>query len=130
VTFNENGTMTYVATRKAIFLPELNTIDLNATIVVPNWALLVRPPYPDRTIVQLSFQGIASYLSDQSFFVKLGFNLLTRSVKPQQFRTLTIDQFLWNYTDPMLEAAYKIAPFLVPIKNLGILSRVGWYRIV
>jgi hypothetical protein len=35
--------MTYVATRKAIFLPELNTIDLNATIVVPNWALLVRP---------------------------------------------------------------------------------------
>ncbi|EFA05690.2 scavenger receptor class B member 1 [Tribolium castaneum] len=108
VTFNENGTMTYVATRKAIFLPELNSIDLNATIVVPNWALL----------------GIASYLSEQSFFVKLGFNLLTRSVKPQQFVKLTIDQFLWNFTDPMLDAAYKIAPFLVPIKNLGILSRI------
>ncbi|RZB39341.1 scavenger receptor class B member 1-like [Asbolus verrucosus] len=108
VTFNKNGTMTYVATRKAIFLPEKNTIDLNATIIVPNWALL----------------GIASYLSEQSFFVKLGFNLLTRTVKPKQFVELTINQLLWNFSDPMLNAAHNIAPYLVPSKNLGILARV------
>lgn len=41
VTFNENGTLSYVAKRSAIFLPEMNSIDLNATLVTPNLALLV-----------------------------------------------------------------------------------------
>lgn len=41
VTFNDNDTLSYRATRKAIFLPELNSIDLTSTIYTPNMALLV-----------------------------------------------------------------------------------------
>lgn len=39
--FNENGTLTYTANRSTIFLPELNTIDLNATLIMPNLGVLV-----------------------------------------------------------------------------------------
>lgn len=33
--------MTYTATRWPIFLPEMNTVDLNSTLIVPNLAVLV-----------------------------------------------------------------------------------------
>lgn len=42
VSFNENGTLSYVATRTAVFVPEMNTIDLNQTLFLPNLAVLVR----------------------------------------------------------------------------------------
>lgn len=41
VSFNPNGTMTYTAHRTAIFLPELNHLSLNASVVLPNLAVLV-----------------------------------------------------------------------------------------
>lgn len=33
--------MTYIAKREAIYLPEMNTIDINSTLIVPNFAVLV-----------------------------------------------------------------------------------------
>lgn len=39
--FNENGTLTYTANRSTIFLPEMNNIDLNATLIMPNLGVLV-----------------------------------------------------------------------------------------
>jgi len=42
VRFNDNGTMTYVATRTAVFLPEMTNISLDANLILPNFAALVR----------------------------------------------------------------------------------------
>ncbi|KAK9874235.1 hypothetical protein WA026_002587 [Henosepilachna vigintioctopunctata] len=108
VTFNDNDTMTYVATRKAIFLPDRNHINLNQTITVPNLALL----------------GMASYLSDASFFEKWGFNMMVRSAKSRTMVNMTIHDYLWNFTDPLVNLARKIVPNMVPVDNLGILSRI------
>ncbi|GLV36662.1 uncharacterized protein CBL_02503 [Carabus blaptoides fortunei] len=106
VTFNENGTLSYVSSRSAIYLPTFNTIDLNATIVVPNYALI----------------GIASYLHDASFMTKFGFNMILRSMKTNPFMTTTVYNYLWNLTDPILSLAEKFAPTVVPSLNIGILD--------
>lgn len=41
IRFNENSTLTYTITRRLHYLPELNAIDINETIIVPNLAMLV-----------------------------------------------------------------------------------------
>ncbi|KAL3270704.1 hypothetical protein HHI36_021232 [Cryptolaemus montrouzieri] len=108
VTFNDNDTMSYVATRKAIYLPEENHIDLNQTIFVPNLAVL----------------GMASYFWDSAFFEKWAFNMLVRSANSDIMVNISIHNYLWNYTDPIVEMARSIAPALVPVNNMGILSRI------
>ncbi|XP_018321668.1 scavenger receptor class B member 1 [Agrilus planipennis] len=108
ISFNENGTLSYVATRTAIFLPEMNTINLNETLIMPNLALL----------------GMASYLYDASLFTKVAFNLMVRSLNSQALVKTTISDYLWNFTDPLLDAAQRILPSLVPVKNMGILHRI------
>lgn len=106
VTFNENGTMTYVATRKAIYLPEKNSIDMNQTLIVPNLAVL----------------GMASYFWDAPFFEKWALNAMFGDAK--MLVETTIHNYLWNFTDPVLETAQTIAPQMVPFKNMGMLSRI------
>ncbi|XP_060534329.1 scavenger receptor class B member 1-like isoform X2 [Cylas formicarius] len=106
--FNENGTFTYTANRTAIFLPEMNTISLNDSIVVPNLAVLLMP----------------AYFYDASMIVKLGINIMIRTYNAQPLVKTTIHNFLWNMTDPVLMPAQKIAPSLVPTTNVGILDRI------
>ncbi|XP_044763949.1 scavenger receptor class B member 1-like [Coccinella septempunctata] len=108
VRFNDNGTMTYVATRRAIYLPDENTIDLNQTITVANLPVL----------------GMASYFWDSPFFEKFAFNMLVSSANSNVTTKTTIYNYLWNYTDPIVEMGKNIAPKLVPVNNLGMLARI------
>lgn len=109
VSFNENGTLSYVARRTAIFLPEMNNhIDLNGTVFVPNLAVL----------------GMASYLWDASIFTKFLFNLLTKNLRSETIVKVRLQDYLWNNSDPILDVARTIAPSMVPVNNMGILSRV------
>jgi hypothetical protein len=41
IVWNNNGTMTYTAQRTPVFEPQLNTLNLNDTLTVPNLVLLV-----------------------------------------------------------------------------------------
>ncbi|XP_063632609.1 scavenger receptor class B member 1-like [Cydia splendana] len=104
--FNENNTLTYTAKRFAIFLPDENDIDLNATIFVPNLALL----------------GISSYLSTAPYIAKL----LFRGIAYQSdfFLKKTIYEYLWEYREPILDTSKSIAPGLVPVNNMGMLARI------
>ncbi|XP_030764313.1 scavenger receptor class B member 1-like [Sitophilus oryzae] len=106
VIFNKNGTLTYTANRTAAYEPELNTINLNETLIVPNLAVLLIP----------------AYFHDATMFFKFAINVLMRTYSAQPFVKTTIHDFLWNMTDPILEAAEKIAPSLVPTKNTGIMQ--------
>ncbi|XP_018567424.1 scavenger receptor class B member 1-like isoform X2 [Anoplophora glabripennis] len=106
--FNENGTFTYTANRTAIYLPELNTIDLNSTIVMPNLGVLLIP----------------GFLYDASVFTKIGVNLMMSSLNSHPFIKTTIHNYLWNITDPLLDFAQTLAPNLVPTKNVGILNKI------
>ncbi|KAF2887442.1 hypothetical protein ILUMI_18731, partial [Ignelater luminosus] len=68
--------------------------------------------------------GMASYLWDHSFFTKFAFNLLLRSLQSRSIVQTTINDYLWNFTDPILDVAQTVAPSLVPVKNMGILHRI------
>ncbi|XP_069684505.1 scavenger receptor class B member 1-like [Periplaneta americana] len=108
VEHNGNDTLTYKRQYKVEFVPELNTLNLNDTVVIPNLALL----------------GMASYLADSSFIIKLGFNLLMRRMGSQPFKRVSVYDYMWNLTDPLLLVGHKLAPFLVPVDNLGILDLI------
>ncbi|XP_072382211.1 scavenger receptor class B member 1-like isoform X1 [Diabrotica undecimpunctata] len=109
VVFNDNGTLSYTSNRTLQYAPEINPVNLlNKTLVMPNVAVFFT----------------ASYLYDATFFVRVGLNLMMRSLKSELFKTNTVHNFLWNMTDPILDTSQKIAPFLVPSKNVGILHRI------
>lgn len=108
ISHNDNGTMSYTEVRTPIWLPEMNTLSLNDTIIVPNIAVL----------------GIASYLHGSSFFVRLGYNLMMRQLDSQPFVTTTVYNYLWNFSDPMLHFSRRIVPNLVPVTNIGILQMI------
>ncbi|KAH1011773.1 hypothetical protein HUJ04_001066 [Dendroctonus ponderosae] len=105
---NANSTLSYRANRTAIFLPEMNTINLTDFIVVPNLAVLLIP----------------AYFHDASMFLKWGVNVLLKSFNGQPLVRMSIQDYLWNATDPILDAAEKLAPALVPMKNVGLLSTI------
>ncbi|XP_034234231.1 scavenger receptor class B member 1-like [Thrips palmi] len=107
-TFHENGTMTYTAVRTAIFLPEMNTLSLNDTITVPNLAVL----------------GMASYLHDASFLTKMGFSLILQRLDSQPLMNISVYDYMWNLTDPLVHVTRRLVPHLVPVENMGILSRI------
>ncbi|KAJ8932389.1 hypothetical protein NQ314_014700 [Rhamnusium bicolor] len=67
---------------------------------------------------------IPSYFYDAPFFTKFAINLMMRTLKSHPFIETTIQNFLWNITDPILDLAQKLAPNLVPTKNMGILDRI------
>ncbi|XP_050438444.1 scavenger receptor class B member 1-like [Adelges cooleyi] len=108
VRFNDNGTMTYMATRTAMFLPEMTDVDLNAHLILPNFAAL----------------GMASYLWDASTFTKYGFTLMMKMLDTKMFIKTTVDDCLWNLTDPLVQKAKTMMPSLVPEENMGILHQI------
>ncbi|CAB0014992.1 unnamed protein product [Nesidiocoris tenuis] len=107
-TFHENGTMTYTAVRKLIYLPEMNTLETNATILVPNMAVMAS----------------ASYLAEAPFITKWGFNMMVRRAGSKPFVNAQVWDYFWNFTDPLFDVLASIAPALVPTKNTGILHTV------
>lgn len=125
--FNENGTLTYTANRTTIFLPELNTIDLNETLVMPNLGVLVSPI--DKLVGDFNFsvlQMVPVYFFEAPFFTKLGINMMMRSLKSEPFVNTTVFKYLWNETDPMIKFSNNLAPSIVPTQNIGILDRVSF----
>lgn len=47
-----------------------------------------------------------------------------RSYDKSPFVNISVYNYLWNNTSPVLEAAKNIVPFMVPIENLGVLYNV------
>lgn len=108
IKFNENSTMTYVAKRHTIYLPDENNVDMNATLIVPNLAVL----------------GIASYLHNSMFFIQSAFTILASSYGSELFVKKTVHQYLWDFREPVLDLSKNLAPGLVPVNNMGILARI------
>ncbi|KAM3956252.1 scavenger receptor class B member 1 [Aphomia sociella] len=108
IIFNENNTMTYTAQRYPIYLPNENNIDLNATLLVPNLALL----------------GMASYLHSANYFVQTAFRLMVTTHGSKFFLKKTIYEYLWDYREPILDTSKNLVPGLVPVNNMGMLARI------
>lgn len=68
---------------------------------------------------------MASYLWNAPFFVKLGFNVFARNRDSRPFVNISIYDYLWNFTDPLLRTANTLMPHMVPVEDMGMLSRVS-----
>jgi hypothetical protein len=71
------------------------------------------------------FQGIISTLSEAPFFLKFGLNLLIRRMDSQPVLKMSVYDYLWKNTDPILQLAAKMVPWMVPIDNVGVLDMVS-----
>lgn len=69
-------------------------------------------------------QGMASYLWDASTFTKYGFKIMMNMLDTKMFINTSINDCLWNLTDPLVQKAKTVMPGLVPEENMGILYQV------
>ncbi|GFG34115.1 hypothetical protein Cfor_05571, partial [Coptotermes formosanus] len=106
--WHDNGTMTYTSQRNAIFEPALNKLSLNDTLILPNVALM----------------GITSFLSEAPFIVKLGLNILMRRLDSEPALKMSVHDYLWKNSDPLLKLAAKLVPSMVPTDNVGVLDMI------
>jgi len=51
--------------------------------------------------------------------------MLTKRMGSPVFSTLTAEEYMWNWTDPVIDVARKFAPTMVPLENMGILHNVS-----
>lgn len=68
---------------------------------------------------------MASYLSDASIFTKLAFNVILQRLDSQPLMNVTVEEYMWNLTDPLVDVTRALAPHLVPVTNMGFLNRVS-----
>lgn len=71
------------------------------------------------------FQFVPVYFADSTFFTKMGINMMMRSLNSHPFQTSSIQSYLWNSTDRILDVSQSIAPNIVSTKNTGILHTVS-----
>ncbi|XP_072948463.1 uncharacterized protein [Epargyreus clarus] len=108
IQFNDNNTLTYTATRYPIYLPDENTIDLNATLIIPNTALL----------------GILSFLHDANYFLRSAIRLLITTHATELFLNKTVYEYMWDFREPVLSTSKNLLPDMVPITNIGMLATI------
>lgn len=112
VTFNANGTISYLVKRRCV--PIIDPIDPSAKnpftdiVVTPNMILL----------------GASSVVSKHSTVASYAFKMLAESFKATPFLNLTVQEFLWGYEDPLLSLASNILPAFIHFKKFGIIDRV------
>lgn len=75
-------------------------------------------------LVFFFLQGMASFLWDASYFKKSGFKIMVNMLDTKMFVTTSINNCLWNLTDPLVQSVKRIMPSLVPEENMGILKQV------
>jgi hypothetical protein len=66
-----------------------------------------------------------SYLSNAPFIVKLGLNMAIRNLDMQPLVKISVYNYIWNNSDPLLRFGNKMAPSLMPIDNVGVLHMVS-----
>ncbi|CAH1118615.1 unnamed protein product [Phaedon cochleariae] len=109
VTFNENGTLTAVPKHPLIWVPELsNGRREDDLVILPNIALL----------------SIADVVSDQSYFTRLGLNLLIRQTESLPLVQMTAREFMFGYSSTLMTLGNKFLPNWITFEKLGLIDRM------
>lgn len=108
-TFNPNGTLTYIPTRRTIFIREKSVGDPTEDII---------------TSVNVPMLGLSTLASDLSFFAALAVSTLVKSTSSEPLLNLTVHDFLWGYDDGLIALASNVVPSIIPFKKFGLLDRM------
>ncbi|XP_013137748.1 PREDICTED: scavenger receptor class B member 1-like isoform X2 [Papilio polytes] len=91
------------------FLPEMSVADpADVNVTVGNTALL----------------AIATAISSHPFWSQLGLNLLTRRFGSRAVVTLSAQDLLWGYHEPLLAFGHTLMPGWINFERLGLLDRL------
>lgn len=59
-----------------------------------------------------------------SFFAALAVNTLVRTTSSHPILTVTVQDYLWGYHDPLIALASAVVPTVIPFKKFGLLDRM------
>lgn len=106
---DEDGTVTYHPHREILFDPERSVGDPEKDIIMTTNIPLV---------------GLQSYLNDESYFKNLAFSTVTKALGAKPIVNITVHQYLWGYTDNLIQYAHTLLPSWIDFKSFGIFERL------
>lgn len=131
LTFNENGTLSYIPHREVVFLPEKSIGDPSEHIITAlNIPMLVRYTSVFSLVLHninlnpFIFKGLSTLAHDLSFFAALAVSTLVKTTSSDPLLQLTVKDYLWGYDDPLISLASTFVPTIIPFKKLGLLDRM------
>ncbi|KAM9329957.1 scavenger receptor class B member 1 [Gastrophryne carolinensis] len=101
ITFNENGTVSFVEMRSLYFAPDKSAGSEEDFLVVPNILVL----------------GSAWMMRDLSFTMKLILSAALSTFGQEPFMNRTVKDILWGYNDPFLDFVNALLPGKFPFKG-------------
>ncbi|XP_049824965.1 scavenger receptor class B member 1 isoform X2 [Aethina tumida] len=109
VTFNANGTLSANPKHTLVWVPELSEGRREDDLVImPNIALL----------------SIAHVVSDDSYFTKLGLNLIIRQTDSQPLVQMTAREFMFGYKSELMSLGNQFMPAWIYFDKLGLIDRM------
>lgn len=109
ITYNDNGTMTYIPRRTVVYVPEKSVGDPMMNIVnVPN----------------VPFLGVSSALSNAGFIVNFPLIQLANVLNSKPILNISVHEYLWGYEDPLIKLAGGIVPNFINFIKFGLLDRM------
>ncbi|EFN62240.1 Scavenger receptor class B member 1 [Camponotus floridanus] len=109
ITFNDNGTLTYIPRRKIVYVPEMSVNNPAKDMLnVPNIPLL----------------GVSSALHDAGFLVNYPVVQLANVMGSKPILNISVYDYLWGYEDSMVTLASEIVPNFINFKKFGLLDRM------
>ncbi|KAJ8688359.1 hypothetical protein QAD02_024154 [Eretmocerus hayati] len=109
VTWNKNGTISYMPRRTVIYRPDMSIGDPNDQYVtIPNIPLL----------------GISSTLHNAGFFVNFPLIRLASALQSKPILNISVYDYLWGYEDSLVLLAGNILPSYINFRKFGLLDRM------
>ncbi|XP_011640597.1 LOW QUALITY PROTEIN: scavenger receptor class B member 1-like [Pogonomyrmex barbatus] len=109
ITFNDNGTMTYIPRRTVVFVPEKSISDpMKDMVIVPN----------------VPYLGVTSALSDAGFLVNYPLVQLANLLDAKPILNISVYDYLWGYEDTLVKLASGIVPNFINFQKFGLLDRM------
>jgi scavenger receptor class B, member 1 len=113
VTFNKNGTLSYVPHRYSVPMPERSVGDPHKDIVIA---------------ANLPLLGLSSMAAKISPLVSLAASSLVKSTNSKPILNLTVHEMLWGYDDNLVRFANTLLPNYITFERFGIMERVRFRR--
>ncbi|XP_068627229.1 scavenger receptor class B member 1-like [Battus philenor] len=105
----EKQVMRYQPFVNTTFVPELSIDDPeNVNITIPNTALL----------------SIATAMSSYPFWSKMALNMLIRRFDSKPIMSMTAQEFLWGYDEPLLAFGHTLLPGYINFDKFGFFDRL------
>ncbi|XP_032674305.1 scavenger receptor class B member 1-like isoform X2 [Odontomachus brunneus] len=109
VTFNDNGTISFITRREVTFVPEMSINDPTKVFInVPNVIML----------------GASSALHDAGFLMNYPFLQLTNILDAQPILNMSVYDYLWGYEDSLVSLASNIMPNFINFQKFGLMDRM------